>query len=166
MIDLQQINIWGTIAAALAVFALGGLWFSPVLFGKAWGTSIRKEPRQIGTPAVALTLSLITALIQAFILAVLFQIAGLDTAELGLTGGLCIAVLIFTLTLSDAAFVGDIKSRWWWIQAVFRILAMLLMAAIIGASAPESPVRKLKHQLENAGETIQKSIRELGKSLK
>lgn len=166
MIDLQQINVWGTASAALAAFALGGFWFSPLCLGKAWAASIQKSERKLGGPVLALGLSLLTSLIQAFILAGLFQVAGLDTTQLGLMGGLCIALLVGALSLSDAAFTGDLKARWWWIQAVYRFLAILLMAAIVGASAPESPVRKLKHQLENAGETLQKSIRELGKALK
>jgi hypothetical protein len=31
-----QINYLAVVAAALACFLIGGLWYSPVLFGKAW----------------------------------------------------------------------------------------------------------------------------------
>ena len=46
MIDLEQINVWGTLAAALAAFALGGLWFS-LRFGKA-GESMQKGLNNLG----------------------------------------------------------------------------------------------------------------------
>ena len=29
-------NIWAVLAAALSTFLIGGLWYSPALFGKAW----------------------------------------------------------------------------------------------------------------------------------
>lgn len=33
---MPEFNIWAVLTAALASFALGGLWYSPALFGKAW----------------------------------------------------------------------------------------------------------------------------------
>ena len=32
----MDINYWAIAAAGLSAFLLGGLWYSPVLFGKAW----------------------------------------------------------------------------------------------------------------------------------
>jgi hypothetical protein len=33
---LQYVNWLAAIAAALASFVLGGLWYSPVVFGRTW----------------------------------------------------------------------------------------------------------------------------------
>ena len=33
---MQMINIWAVLAAGLSSMVLGGLWYSPALFGKAW----------------------------------------------------------------------------------------------------------------------------------
>ena len=33
---MPEFNILAVIAAALATFVLGGLWYSPALFGRAW----------------------------------------------------------------------------------------------------------------------------------
>ena len=33
---MPEINYWAVIAATVACFVLGGLWYSPMLFGKAW----------------------------------------------------------------------------------------------------------------------------------
>jgi hypothetical protein len=33
---MPEVNYLAVIAAAVATFLLGGLWYSPVLFGKAW----------------------------------------------------------------------------------------------------------------------------------
>jgi len=165
MIDLQQINVWGTVAAALAAFALGGVWFS-VLFGKAWARSLGKDPKELGSPMVAMSLFLLTALLQAFAIALLFQAAGLDTTGLGLAGGLILGAIVFLSTLADAGFTGALKARWWWIQASYRLLGILLVGAIVGASAPENSAHRLKRSLEKAGESIQKGLNNLGDSFK
>jgi hypothetical protein len=31
-----QLNYWALLVAALSTFMIGGLWYSPALFGKAW----------------------------------------------------------------------------------------------------------------------------------
>jgi hypothetical protein len=31
-----QLNIWAVLMAAISTFLIGGLWYSPALFGKAW----------------------------------------------------------------------------------------------------------------------------------
>lgn len=31
-----DINLWAVLAAALANFVIGGMWYSPALFGKVW----------------------------------------------------------------------------------------------------------------------------------
>jgi hypothetical protein len=36
---MPQINIWAVLAAGLSSMILGGLWYSPVLFGKAWSAA-------------------------------------------------------------------------------------------------------------------------------
>ena len=33
---MPEFNVWAVLVAALSGFVLGGLWYSPVLFGKAW----------------------------------------------------------------------------------------------------------------------------------
>ena len=34
--DFSKINYLAVLVAALSTFLLGGLWYSPMLFGKAW----------------------------------------------------------------------------------------------------------------------------------
>ena len=34
--NLHTLNVWAVLVAALSAFLIGGLWFSPVLFGSAW----------------------------------------------------------------------------------------------------------------------------------
>jgi hypothetical protein len=33
---MDQLNIWAVLVAAVSTFLIGGLWYSPAVFGKAW----------------------------------------------------------------------------------------------------------------------------------
>jgi hypothetical protein len=33
---MDQLNIWAVLVAAVSTFIIGGLWYSPAVFGKAW----------------------------------------------------------------------------------------------------------------------------------
>lgn len=33
---MPQFNIWAVLVAAVSTFLIGGLWYSPAVFGKAW----------------------------------------------------------------------------------------------------------------------------------
>ena len=49
--NLDQLNAWAILAAAVSAFVIGGLWYSPVVFGKAWeranglGESPKAQPK-------------------------------------------------------------------------------------------------------------------------
>jgi hypothetical protein len=161
-LDLQQINAWGALAGAFASFAIGGLWFSPVLFGKAWSESIGKRREDLGSPAIAMGLFLLTAVIRVFLIAILFQFAGLDTTGKGFMGGLVVAGIVFFTSLSNAGFTGTIKTKWWWIQASYEIVGVLVMAGIVGASSPERPLTQVQEAVDNVGQTVEDGLKDLG----
>lgn len=161
-LDLQQINAWGALAGAFASFAIGGLWFSPVLFGKAWSESMGKRREELGSPVLAMGLFLLTAVIRVFLIAVLFQFAGCDTTGKGLMGGLIVAGIVFFTSLSNAGFTGTIKSKWWWIQASYEIVGVLVMAVIVGASAPARPLTQAQDAVEGVGQSVQEGLKDLG----
>jgi hypothetical protein len=161
-LDLQQINAWGALAGAFASFAIGGLWFSPILFGKTWAESFGKRREELGSPVLAMALFLVTAVVRVFLIAILFQFAGLDTTGKGLIGGLVLAGIVFFTSLSNAGFTGSIKSKWWWIQASYEIVGVLIMAAIVGASAPERPLTQVQGAVEGIGQSVEEGLKDLG----
>lgn len=165
-LDLQQINVWGALAGAFASFAIGGLWFSPVLFGKTWADSIGKQREELGSPLIAMGLFLLTAIIRVFLIAVLFQFAGFDTTGKGLMGGLVLAGIIFFTGLANAGFTGTLRARWWWINACYEIVGVLVMATIVGASAPQRPLTQVLEAVDQVGETIQDSVKDLEVEIK
>ena len=58
-------NILAVIVAAASSFMLGGLWYSPALFGKVWNAE-NKEPEQTGHPAKVFGVSFLFSLVAAF----------------------------------------------------------------------------------------------------
>lgn len=161
-LDLQQINVWGALAGAFASFAIGGLWFSPVLFGKAWADSIGRRREDLGSPLIAMTLFLLTAILRVFLIAILFQFAGFDTAGKGLMGGLVLAGLVFFTGLANAGFSGTLRAKWWWINACYEVVGVLVMAIVVGASAPDRPLTQVQDAVDQAGQSVQDGLKDLG----
>ena len=79
MLDLNSLNLWGVLGAAAVGYALGGLWFSPKVFGKLWAKSLGKTPEQMGSPAVAMGVMAFAMMLSTIALALVFQMAGIDT---------------------------------------------------------------------------------------
>ncbi|WP_286261508.1 DUF1761 domain-containing protein [Thalassotalea atypica] len=63
---MLDINIGAAILAAVSSFMLGGLWYSPVLFGKKWIKETEFDEANAGHPAKVFGLSFIFALMAAF----------------------------------------------------------------------------------------------------
>jgi len=65
---MHHVNIWAVLVAALSSFLLGGLWYSPALFGKIWNREAGQRP-QPGHPAKVFGLSFLLALMAAYVFA-------------------------------------------------------------------------------------------------
>ena len=64
-------NPWAVIAAAMASFAIGGLWYSPALFGAAWmrETGLTESRLAESNPARTYGLALLLSLLAATVFA-------------------------------------------------------------------------------------------------
>ncbi len=73
---MSQINFLAVIVAAVSSFLLGGLWYSPILFGKVWQREAG-DPRKPGDghPAKIFGASLLFALLAALVYAWLIPAA-------------------------------------------------------------------------------------------
>jgi hypothetical protein len=123
---------------------------------------MKASPKQLGSPAVAFALFLLTSTGIAFLVALLFSGSGMDTTARGFLGGGVLAGLFFLVSLGDAGFTGHLRSRWWWIQAVYRIAGTLLLCTIVGASAPTSTSRQVQKTLDEAGKTVDQTLQDIG----
>lgn len=83
-----SVNWLAVIAAAVSMFVVGGLWYSPLLFERAWARAagLSGEDLKRGNPAVIFGIAFVLTLLMAANLA--FFVAGVD---LGMTIAYAIA---------------------------------------------------------------------------
>jgi len=68
---MMGINILAVIAAAVAAFLIGGLWYSPVLFARSWQKEVGLSDEALakGNMAMIFGVGFVLALIAAFVFA-------------------------------------------------------------------------------------------------
>jgi hypothetical protein len=65
--DTGKLNVWAVLAAAAANFVIGGMWYSPALFGKVWmrANGFTDADLRRGSPALIFGVSFVFCLIMA-----------------------------------------------------------------------------------------------------
>lgn len=90
---MPPINLWAVLAAAVATFLLGGIWYAPFAFGKSWQRAAQLSDAQINArnPKVMFGFSFLLAFIAAFVFAIFLGAAPSLPLGLGagLSAGLC-----------------------------------------------------------------------------
>jgi hypothetical protein len=68
---MSGVNIWAVLVAAVSSFALGGLWYSPVLFYKVWNREAGRgeNPEKSKHPGRVFGVAFVFALISAWVFA-------------------------------------------------------------------------------------------------
>lgn len=128
-----HVKLIAVIVAALINFGIGALWYSPVLFAKAWMKSIGKKMEDIGKPGAEMLLPLAGALLEAYVLAhfVSYAVAvsAMDGARVGLWLGVGIVIPII-----GAIAVFERKGwNWFLITIGYQVLALMAMGAVLAA---------------------------------
>lgn len=131
--NAEKLNFAAIAVAALAVFVLGGLWYSPLLFGRAWmrANGFTAEQAAGFSKARAFGGSIPLAIIMALNLA--FFLAGeTTTLTWGITAGALAGV---GWAAAAVAMVALFENRSWAYIAInggYQIVAFVLMGAILG----------------------------------
>src|SRR5271170_3471780 len=129
----MTVNWIAVLVAGLSAFALGGVWYSPALFGKAWmkENNLSMEQVRAGNKGKIFGWSILLSLIMSANLAMYLRTPDLNF-QLGLLYGLLAGVWV----LCGIAIVGlfELKTlRYILINGGYCLLALGLMGAIIGA---------------------------------
>jgi len=131
---MEGINWLAVVAAAAATFVIGGIWYSPLLFGRAWMKANGLVPDDLkhGNPALIYGAAGLLALVMAANLAAFVSFEGVTlTFALGaaLAAGLGWAA-------AGLAIVALFERRSWAYIAInggYLAAAFLAMGLIIGA---------------------------------
>lgn len=130
-----HINYLAVVAAAAAAFAIGGLWYSPLMFAKQWVkahgyTEENVKEMQKGASR-AYTISILCHLLIALGIAVLVSYLHLWRCVQGLKLGLLVwAGFAFPLGLMANAFT-DKRMTAFAIDAGYQLVYLLIMGSII-----------------------------------
>ena len=135
--DFNNINYLAVLVAGVASFALGAIWYSPVMFAKRWQNELGftdEYLRQANMPLV-MGGSLVMMIIMALGNAILQQaIYGADgNLELGLKTGLMIGLFFSATTLAINYFYQRKSLMLWLIDALYQVFFCAIAGAIIGA---------------------------------
>ena len=129
---LHHLNYIPVIVATIIGFAFGGLWYSKLLYGKAWKEEVKLTEEQCGAGAVK---KLIMAFIGTFVLAAaldaLLALHGANSLLGGAKFGLFVGVgIAAALQIPSSSFEGR-SCRYRWIVIGHDILLCMLIAAIL-----------------------------------
>ena len=129
-----SINHFAVIVAALSTFMLGGLWFSPILFGKAWQkeNNLSDEQLKEGNMAKILGLSFIFSLIMAYNLGFFLNDPSIDIGMGALYGFLT----GFGWVAMALLIIGQFERKTWrymLINGGYMTVAFTIMGLILGA---------------------------------
>lgn len=125
-------NNWiiAVVLAALALFALGGLWYT-VLFGRLWRAEMGISEDQVGSPMVMqFVVSIIASLVIAFTLSRLIGEAG---TSYGLKVGAGTGAGIGAALLAQNSCYESRSLRFWAINAAYVVVGLGIMGTIVGA---------------------------------
>lgn len=128
-------HLLAVIGAAVAVFLLGALWYSPLLFANAWMKANRYSAEDLkqkqATAGRAYAVSFACYLVMAAVFCVVLAHLGADTAAEGAKWGFHIW-LGFALTLGlTANMFSDKPLAAFAIDAGYQLVYLVMMGAIL-----------------------------------
>jgi hypothetical protein len=131
--DISTINWLAVLVAALSTFLIGGLWYSPALFGKAWMKENHLNEADLkGGTAKIFGLTFLFAIVMSFNLAMFLNDEATD-AVWGATAGFLagfgwVAMSIFTIGLFERK-----SPTYMLINAGYITISFVIMGLILGA---------------------------------
>ena len=130
---MERLNIWAVLVAALSTFLIGGLWYSPAVFGKSWmlENGFTEESLKGGNMARIFGLAFFLALIAAINLAMF--LGPEDKPEMGALWGFA-AGFGWVATFVGTHYLFERKSfRLFLINAGYSVVALTVMGVILAA---------------------------------
>jgi hypothetical protein len=129
-----DVNWLAVLVAALAKFAIGGLWYSPPVFGPRWGAIVGVTPDAFkARMASAMITDIAASFVLAWVLANVLQFTG----AVGLIPGVRVSFFLWlgfvaTPLLSTTVYEGR-PIVLFGINAGYWLVSMLIMGGLIGA---------------------------------
>jgi hypothetical protein len=126
-------NFFAIVTAALVTFAVGGLWYSPILFARPWmrECGLTEEQARQAPMGRIFGLSALAALVMAANLAAF--LGAKATLSFGLFAGAATGIGWVAMSLGVTYLFEQRSLKLWLIDAGYQVLSYTLMGAILGA---------------------------------
>jgi len=130
---MSHVNWLAVLVAGISAFVLGGVWYSPALFGTAWmkENKITVEDVRKGNRARIFGWSFILALIMSVNLA-MFLNDSKTNFTWGMTAGFLAGIWVFC-GIAITSLFEQRSAKYIFINGGYQLVALSLMGAIIGA---------------------------------
>jgi Protein of unknown function (DUF1761) len=130
---MKSINYLAVIVSAVSTFAIGGLWYSPLLFQRAWMRANKLTEADLATGGTGkiFGLAFVFALVMSFNLA-MFLAAPDTTTAWGAAAGALAAVWV-ALGIGTVALFERRPLAYTAINGGYWLVSFVVMGAILGA---------------------------------
>jgi hypothetical protein len=133
---LGEINWVAVVIAGLIYFAIGAVWYSPLLFAARWQRSIGWDSQRPPPEMSVMTyvVPLIAYLVMATAVAIIARATESDTFAEGIILGVVVGIgLSLMHTLVDATFDPNKPEPWVWfaINGTYHALGLIIVAVIV-----------------------------------
>lgn len=127
-----NVNFLAVVAATVLAFVVGGLWYSPVMFLKAWlaGAGLTEADTQKGHPGKIYGGAFALTFVAATLLAVL--IGDHKSLLAGVHWGLIISIGWVATSLGTNYLFERRSLKLWLVNAGYNVVTFVLMGAVIG----------------------------------
>ena len=135
---LGQLNWLAVLVGSAIYFALGALWYSPMLFARQWQRSIGWDATRTPPEQSPMTYVIPAAayLVMAIAIGLLAAASGTDSIGEGVVLGLVTGIgLSLAHTFVDASFDPNKPEPWTWfaINGTYHALGLLIVSIIVAA---------------------------------
>jgi hypothetical protein len=132
----MNFNVWAAIAAAASCFLLGGVWYSPAVFGRLWGCEagmpLDGDPqgRKGGHPAKVFAVAIAFSLIAAFAFA--WWLGPNPPLDLALKTGAVVGLGFVATSFGINYSFANRSTLMWAIDAGYHAVQFVLFGLILG----------------------------------
>lgn len=128
---LGDINYLAALVAALAYFAIGAVWYSPMLFANSWLRATGREGQQPQPNILLFVGTAVAYFIQAIVLAAIARSTDATEAMDGVVLGLFVGVGVVATMLWVNIAYEQRPAALFWINGLNAVIGFVVMAVIV-----------------------------------
>ncbi len=132
----NQINYLAVLVCAVIALGIGAFWYSHMFLGKVWVASLDKSEDELKKdfkPLKAYSISFLSELVLAFVLAMIMSYAGVSTPEEGIKVAFMAAIGFIATTMTVNFLFEGRTFQQFVIDGGYHFIVLLINGLILGA---------------------------------